>query len=397
MNVALVSTECEGGGIATHTATLSDHLARLGHAVLVLVPDRRPLATESLLTMPGAGDVQVAALPAAPFPFGRRNASLIGAAVPFAMAIRSALRRLQGLVDVVEAPEWEAPALLVDDRVRLVVRLHGNLQGIRRLNHEPMRAQDRLLAGFERHQARKAAVCLASSRFLASASVLDLGLDLAKVRVLPLGIDTDAFCPASRDLARDRWKLPRDARMALFVGRREVRKGLCQLMEAWAQIGHPDAILVVAGSDPCLASDASLREQARALGVPAARLRILGPVAHSALPSLYAAADFVCLPAEGEPFGLATLEAMSCGRPVVACRSGGTPEILADGEQGLLAPFGDIAALVAAIDRLVASDDLCRKLGIAGRARAEACFSAELAAERTIAAYQSAQEGDNAR
>ena len=92
------------------------------------------------------------------------------------------------------------------------------------------------------------------------------------------------------------------------------------------------------------------------------------------LPTVLRGADLFLLPSESESFGLAALEAMSCGVPVIASRVGGVPEVVIDGETGLLAPVGDIAAMAAHVVRLLADAPLRARLGQAARARAETVF-----------------------
>lgn len=384
MKILLVSTETTGGGIATHGATLAEQLANCGHRVLTFVPDRQaPRKSRSpVLAFPRAGRHEVVELAAPVFPVARRGFSLLGAALPYALAIRDALFRLTERPDVIEAPDWEAPSLLVDRRIPTVVRLHGSLSMIRRLDDDPMRLQDRLIAGLEAHAARSATLCLASSAYLSLAASCDLQLAPGRVGVAPLGIDTDAFSPGSRDLARDAWSLPRSAKVVLFVGRLERRKGFADLLAAWKGIARTelDAFLIVAG-------DGTERHR---VGPGDPKVSLLGPVPHDRLPSLYQAADVVCLPAPAEPFGLTTLEAMACGRPVIGCRGGATPEIVLDDTGRLVAP-GDLEALQSAIAGLLGQPALCRKLGLAGRARVEAYFSADRAARRTLAAYEAAR------
>jgi len=83
----------------------------------------------------------------------------------------------------------------------------------------------------------------------------------------------------------------------------------------------------------------------------------------------------VALASRGDSFGLALAEAGYCGRPVVATRVGGIPEVVLDEETGLLVPPDDAAALAAALARLTRDARLREKLGLAARARVEQCFS----------------------
>jgi starch synthase len=103
------------------------------------------------------------------------------------------------------------------------------------------------------------------------------------------------------------------------------------------------------------------------------------------------AAVFVC-PSIYEPFGLINLEAMACSTPVVASRVGGIPEVVVDGETGLLVEPGDPAALAAALRRVLDDPARAARMGETGRRRVEAHFSWDRIAERTLEVYQQAIE-----
>ena len=100
-------------------------------------------------------------------------------------------------------------------------------------------------------------------------------------------------------------------------------------------------------------------------------------------------AVFVC-PSVYEPFGLINLEAMACGTAVVASRVGGIPEVVVDGETGVLVPPGEPEALAAAVSALCGDPERAARFGAAGRRRVEAEFSWERIAERTLAVYRDA-------
>src|SRR5207245_5777728 len=95
------------------------------------------------------------------------------------------------------------------------------------------------------------------------------------------------------------------------------------------------------------------------------------------LDDLLARWDVFALPSREEAFGIAALEAMAAGRPVVATRVGGLPELIEDGLTGLLVPPDDPAALAAALARLAADPALRARMGQAARERAAACFPVE--------------------
>lgn len=161
------------------------------------------------------------------------------------------------------------------------------------------------------------------------------------------------------------------------IGSLERRKGFRTLLEAFriAAADRPSLRLALIGGPAEPDEEAELRRLAAdpALG---GRARLAGPRPRA---WRYAAAFDVCVvpSLERESFGLAALDAMLAGRPVVASRVGGLPEVVADGETGVLAPPGDAAELARVLAALVDSPEKRRRLGEAGRRRAREAFSAE--------------------
>jgi glycosyltransferase involved in cell wall biosynthesis len=155
----------------------------------------------------------------------------------------------------------------------------------------------------------------------------------------------------------------------LYAGRLSPEKGIEELVAA------ADGLkLVVAGDGPLRAR------------VPGA----LGFVPHDELQRLYARAAVVACPSRREGFGVACLEAMAHGRPVVATDVGGLRDLVVDGETGVVVPPRDPGALRRALEQLLADADLRRRLGAAGRERARERFSWDTVTEATLAAYRMA-------
>jgi glycosyltransferase involved in cell wall biosynthesis len=128
------------------------------------------------------------------------------------------------------------------------------------------------------------------------------------------------------------------------------RKGLGTLLTAMARlrVAHPQARLRLVGQCP---EEQHLRRLAARLGL-GDTVAFLGHVPLPALAAEYANADVFCLPSRQEGFGIVYLEAMAAGLPVVACRSSAVPEVVADGDTGLLVPPLDPGALAVALARL---------------------------------------------
>jgi glycosyltransferase involved in cell wall biosynthesis len=168
------------------------------------------------------------------------------------------------------------------------------------------------------------------------------------------------------------------------IGRLCDVKGQRELIRALAEI--PDARLVLAGRDleQGGAFQAELEREAEQAGVRD-RVEILG--FHDDVPALLAELDVVALPSWTEGLPMVLLEAMAAGRPVVATPVGGTPELVVDGETGLLVPPRDPPALAAALRRVLADRDLAARLGEAGRRRVSERFTLQQMTGRMLELY----------
>lgn len=234
----------------------------------------------------------------------------------------------------------------------------------------------------------ESALCAAADLVVATCTdelteLTAMGAAADRVRVVPCGVDTDRFTPDGEVWPRtDRPRL-------LCLGRLVERKGVDVAVRALVDL--PGAELVVAGGPALdeLPSDPEavrLCALARELGV-ADRLYLLGSVDRTAVPSLVRSADVVVTTPRYEPFGMVPLEAMSCARPVVGSAVGGLLDTVQDGVTGLLVPPRDPAALAAAVRRLLADDELRRRLGTNGRRRAVAEYDWSRVSARVELAY----------
>lgn len=201
----------------------------------------------------------------------------------------------------------------------------------------------------ERQAVAAADRVLVLSDFSRSLLQEDHAIDGARVSNVPGLVDTGRFTPADgKAAARGRLGLETSGPVLLTVRRLEPRMGIDRLLRALPLLGRADATLVVAGSGslsgelPCLAAE---------LGV-AERVLFVGPVADdSRLADWYRAADLFVLPTTAyEGFGMATVEALATGTPVVGTAIGATPELLSPLDPRLVAPSADPDALGAAID-----------------------------------------------
>lgn len=200
----------------------------------------------------------------------------------------------------------------------------------------------------------------------------------ARIEVAPMPVRAELFSPDPAARAAD-------ARF-LFVGRLNEQKGVAHLVRALAAMRHAEATLDVVGDGP---DGEALRALAIGLGV-ATRIRWHERVRHDALPDLYRRATALVLPSREEGLGLVAVEAHLCGTPVVASRSGGIPDVVRDGEDGLLVPVGDHAALASAMDAVLDRPDRGAAWGEAGRRMATARFTPAAVAARYAGLYDEA-------
>jgi glycosyltransferase involved in cell wall biosynthesis len=202
---------------------------------------------------------------------------------------------------------------------------------------------------------RDARLVIAASSDLADRA-RQLGAE--RVRVIPSGVEIPAVVGPEAEPPE-----------VLYAGRLSPEKGVLELVAATAGMN-----LVAAGDGP-------LRSR-----VPTAR----GFVPHDELQHLYARAAVVACPSRREGFGVACLEAMAHGKPVVATGVGGLRDLVVDGETGLVVPPRDPKALREALRRLLADPELRLRLGKAGRLRAQESFSWESVTGSLLAAYADA-------
>ncbi len=192
-----------------------------------------------------------------------------------------------------------------------------------------------------------------------------------RVAVLPGGVDVDVFRPLDRDEARRHLGLA-GKRVLLCVGRFDPLKRFDLAVSAAALLRERhDVEVVLVGGD--LENDPEagrLSALAASLGMDG-RVRFAGTVPHDDLPAYYSAADVLLAPSWYESFGLVALEAMACGAPVVAARTGGLASLVRDGETGYLVPLHTPELYADRVDVLLANDALREAMGRAGRERAE--------------------------
>ncbi|MFC4105895.1 glycogen synthase [Micromonospora zhanjiangensis] len=225
-----------------------------------------------------------------------------------------------------------------------------------------------------------------------------------RIRVVHNGIDTGQYAPDPGTDVLERHGIDPDRPTVVYVGRITRQKGLPYLLRAarslapGAQLvllaGAPDTAEIATEVERLVAELRTGREGVVWIAEMLPKREVIQILTHSTV--------FVC-PSVYEPMGIVNLEAMACETAVVATATGGIPEVVADGETGLLVPIEQaddgtgtplhpdrfVADLAAALNELLTDPDRARKLGLAGRRRAVEHFSWDAIAERTMAVYRS--------
>ncbi len=347
------------GGIENHIRQLAEAQVRRGHDVTVLVAQLRGLpATEEL-----TNGVRVVKL--------RRQLDVQSA--PISLSLPEAVRRWTSGADIAHLhapyPPGELCNWLLGSASRTVITWHSDIVRQRLLLRFYAPLLRRVLRGVD-------GIVATSEPYMRTSPWLRPHWH--KCRIVPLGVDTERFTPAHQP------EVNADNLTLLSVGRLRYYKGLDDLIRALPDL--PFAQLRIVGSGPM---QDEWKRLAAALSV-AERVHFIGDVDDAALPDCYRQADVYVIPANSraEAFGIAILEAMASGLPVISTEVGtATSWINQHGVTGLVVPPRAPAALAEAV-RTLRDPLLRRHMGEAARARVVAEFTESRMIERIEEVYR---------
>lgn len=352
------------GGMETHLQALCGALQNFVDLRVIVANDDSSAAEDNL------NDVRVSRLPT----------RLTLASTPLCPSMLPALRRSDAEIVHLHLPNPMAVAsyLASGHRGRLVVTYHSDMVRQKVLGplFEPV-----LHAALR----RSAAIIATSPNYVQTSSVLMRHQQ--RCHVIPLGIPVEEFdrCdPQAAAAVRQRY----GDRIVVSVGRLVYYKGFEHLIRAMVQVRGN---LLIIGQGPLRGP---LQTLAAELGV-ADRVHFLGRASHETLVACYHAAQVFVLAsvARSEAFGIAQVEAMAAGLPVVnTSLESGVPFVSLHGQTGLTVPPADSGALAGAINRLLADPNLRQSLGHAARRRARQEFSVDAMASRTLALYDNVMQ-----
>ncbi len=277
---------------------------------------------------------------------------------------------------------------------------------------EPLRPwkREQLQGGYDASTwVEKTALELADAVIAVSAGTRDdvlrlFDVDERCVHVIHNGIDPELYRPTEATDALERYGVDPSKPYVLFVGRITRQKGIVHLVRAIPDIDPSAQVVLCAGAPdtPEIAAEmTSAVEQVQRERAGVIWVQEMLP--REDVIQLYSHAAVFCCPSIYEPFGIINLEAMACGTAVVASAVGGIPEVVVNGETGLLVPLEQQTEapfeprdprtysrdLAAAIDVLLRDPARCKKMGEAGRRRVEDRFAWSVIAHRTLALYRS--------
>ncbi len=397
MRVCLVSheypPETADGGIGTQTWNKAHGLTKLGHDVEVMSCAAKATYGRSVRTVDESG-MTVHRLrppgrtPAMSIPFYEQAAYLLG--YSWSVFEHLHLRHGHAPFDLINFPDYGADGFAFQTNrtiynwVPVIVQLHAPLAMLAvRMGWPDKESRFYRTARFmEGESIRMADGWMASSANIAD-FVADLeGIPREQIDVVHCGVDCDLFRPADRS---QRERRP----TVLFVGNVAESKGIVTVFESVMRLRSrfPKILMRVVGKPNPLWERLAVR--ACAAGASASVEHVPYVSDREAIVRYFQQADVFASPADHEN-GVANVyvEAMACGCPVIAGRTGGAPEAVVDKETGILVPPRDVDATTAAIESVLSSEDVRGRMGEAARRRALEYFAQEKYIQRVLAAYE---------
>jgi glycosyltransferase involved in cell wall biosynthesis len=213
---------------------------------------------------------------------------------------------------------------------------------------------------------------VASTEEIGNQVIRNTGMSPDRVQVLPHGIDSDRLKPSPqlREKLRRKYGISAQQFAIGVVGRLDPKKGQDVFLESLSFLKSPNPVLGVLIGEETRGEPGYrrvLEDLVQSLNLQN-KIRFLGFIEDQL--ELYPMLDLLLLPSRKETFGMVLIEAMAFELPVIASNTGGVPEIVMDGETGILVPPGDSQAMAAAIEKIISERELLREMGCKGRVRA---------------------------
>jgi glycosyltransferase involved in cell wall biosynthesis len=376
MHIGLICHEyppAPHGGIGSYSEDLAQGLCEAGHPVTVAgfysVHDIQAAPP------PAHPRLKIIRLPKSPARLDYRLGAILDR-----WRLRRRLEREHARIpfDLIEVPDYAGwGALGGPKKVPMICRLHGsNLYYDRALNRKG--------DGFEHHlelrTLRRAGVCVGVSRYALDRTLSISGVSPKRTAVIYNAVDAEMFSPGAQPGA--------EPGLIVFVNTLNAKKGVEQLIDAAHLVfeSRPGARLALIGQ-----ARPDFQRQLENRIKPEFRPRIVfaGQVPRREIPAWLRRASVCCYPSHMETFGLAPVEAMAAGRPVIYSQTGPGPEIIEDEKSGLLCDPSDPADIARKIQRLLNNPEWAEQLGRQARQRVLAMFNKPDWIQRNIDFFES--------
>jgi glycogen synthase len=287
--------------------------------------------------------------------------------------------------------------------IPLVITVHS-LEPLRPWKREQLGGGYDASSWVERTALEMADAVIAVSQGTKADVLANFAIPTERIAIIHNGIDTDEYQPQQATDALERYGIDTKLPYVLFVGRITRQKGIIHLVRAIRHLAPETAVVLCAGAPDTPEIAAEMESAVRlAQDVNPNVTWIAEMVDKPTVRQLYSHAAVFCCPSVYEPFGIINLEAMACQTAVVASAVGGIPEVVVDGETGLLVPCSPAGGgsfepadpdrferdLAARIDELMADEPRRRAMGEAGRRRAVEQFGWASIARQTVDLYES--------
>lgn len=395
MNICLLTLEWPpyGCGIATYMFNLARGLRRLGHSVTVITNDKKPLSCDG---------VKITHVPVPSFKTSlwykiqkwRMEPSYSWSTMAYESFIKLCENEKFDIIETAEFGAW-ARHFVGHLNIPIVVRCHTPthiLWSIKQISNHTYRKplwlyfQDR----YERDQTARADAIISPSHALANHLSLSWVIPRSLFTVLANPIDSELFCPGRADDG--------EKNEILYIGRLEYNKGVFDLAEAVEPLlkEYPELMIRLVGMDrkppPNFKKKESTASKVIYSLIPTeyhSRIIFTNHIPVTKTICFQQKAICTVMPTRSfESFSYTTMEAMSCGCPVIATECGGPSEIITDGFDGLLIPPGDVKALRDALERLIKDKQLREKLAFHARGTVECRYSNDVVVPEIIRLYE---------
>lgn len=384
MNILFLSREYPPniiGGVGTYMEEISKEIARLGHRVYVITGGNGGKTREEYNR--GITIIRTESSGKKPDEIFRNKIEKTLERFEYSYLVAHILGEIvkKYSIDIIESTDARAEGFwyyLWNRHIPLVIKLHTSETLVFKLNHEPVTLDIKLLKRLEEFWLLQADRIVGVTRAIAEISARYYKINNKRIRVIPNPVDVDLFVPCNEGI---------DPLNILYAGRLEFRKGVHVLLRAIPQILRqvPEASFTLVGAD-CGMRD-YLLQKIKENGCER-NIHFIEHLPRHKLVEYYQRCSLAVVPSLWENFPYVCLEAMSCGKPVVASKTGGIAELIEDGIDGVLVRPGSANELAQKVITLLSDEKIRLNLGSKAREKMVNEFSPRAVAEKTLSIYE---------